>query len=222
MKPKYIEIYDVITKQLDEEVYKVGDMLPTEKELCVIYNASRMTVNKVISMLSQEGRVKRTRGKGTFVIESNVDKEILKLTSFSEDMIKAGKKPGSQLLEYKMKFDVSKKIKSRLQLDDDDYIHVIKRIRTADGEPIAIDIDNVKNSMYNYFENVLKVEITSSDFIIKSILADAEMANHLHVEIGDPILYMKHITYTTNGIPFEYCQTYYRADKYSFSITAFR
>lgn len=235
MKPKYIEIYDTISKQLEDEIYKVGDMLPTEKELCVTFNTSRMTVNKVISILSQEGKVKRTRGKGTFVTDSNMDKDIIKLTSFSEDMIKMGKQPGSKLLEYKMKYDVTHKIKTKLKLDDDDFIHVIKRIRTADGEPIAIDIDSVsskivktidvdaaKDSMYYYFENILNVEITSSDFIIRSILADSEISKYLGVEIGDPILYMSHITYTTDGVPFEYCKTYYRADKYSFSITAYR
>ena len=87
-------IYDSLVTQLDNKDYVSGDMLPSEKDLCVVYGASRMTVNKVIQMLSQEGRVKRTRGKGTFVIEPEVTKDILKLTSFSEDIHNIGKKPG--------------------------------------------------------------------------------------------------------------------------------
>ena len=235
MKPKYLTIYDSLIEKLDNEEYKYGDMLPSEKELCVIYNASRMTVNKVITMLNQEGRVKRTRGKGTFVIEPQVDKDIIKLTSFTEDMKRIGKEPGTRLVSYGMNFDVDKKIKDKLDLDKDDYVHVIKRIRTADGEPIALDIDQisskltkeidinqVKESLYSYIENSLKLKISHSEFRIKAGTADEEISKYLNIEIGEPILYLRHISFTTDGLPFEYCRTYYPAEKYSLNMKAYR
>lgn len=235
MKPKYMMIYDSLTAKLENKEYNFGDMLPSENELCKIYNTSRMTVNKVILMLTQEGKVKRTRGKGTFVIEPNVDKEIVKLTSFSEDMKKIGKEPGSKLLEYRMNFDYSERIRKKLNLVDGDFVHVIKRIRTADGEPIALDIDNIssrvcdkvdieliKDSLYYYFESVLNVEIKSSDFVIQATTATKEIAEYLNIEIGEPVLYMKHITFTKDDEAFEFCETFYRADKFNLSITAYR
>jgi len=235
MKPKYQVIYEDLVQKLDSKKYDNGDMLPTEKELCGIYNASRMTVNKVIQMLSQEGRVKRIRGKGTFVIEPQVDKDIIKLTSFSEDMRKIGKVPGTKLISYAMNFDVNKKIADKLDLSEGDFTHEIKRIRTADGEPIALDIDRVssrltevinveevKDSLYGYIENTLNKKISHSEFTIKAGTANAEIAKYLSLEIGEPILYMRHISYTVDGLPFEYCKTYYPAEKYSLTIMAYR
>ena len=134
-----------------------------------------------------------------------------------------------------MNFDVHSEIKEKLQLHKGDFVHVIKRIRTADGEPIALDVDNVsskvashidvnqiKNSLYVFFEQHLHMDIAYSDFKIKAGSATADIARHLGIQEGDPILHIKHITYTKKGIPFEYCQTYYRADKYSLSIRAYR
>lgn len=235
MKPKYMVIYDTIIKQLDDGTYKVGDVLPTEKELCVIFDASRMTVSKVILMLVQENRLKRIRGKGTFVTENLVDKEIVKLTSFSEDMISLGKEPGSKLIEYTMTYDITSKLMKKLELSEDDFIHTIKRIRTADGEPIAFDVDNIssrvvptlnidvaKDSIYDYIENTLDIKVLSSDLEIKAVLANDIVAKHLELEVGEPIIYLKHTTFTDEGVPFEYCRTYYRADKYSFRVKSFR
>lgn len=235
MTPKYLQIYEDLVSKLDNKEYNYGDMLPTEKELCEVYGTSRMTINKVIQMLQQEERVKRTRGKGTFVIEPPVDKDILKLTSFSEDMHKIGKTPGARLIEYQMSFDVDENTKEKLELEDSEFVHIIKRVRTADGEPVALDIDRIsskigekfeveklKDSIYSYFEGSLNLKISHSDFTIKSSVATKEIAKYLNIELGDPILYIKHITYTKDGMPFEYCQTYYRADKYSLNIRAYR
>ncbi len=235
IKPKYVIIYDDLTEKLENGTYQPGDMLPTENELCEVYDTSRMTVNKVITLLAQEGKVTRTRGKGTTVNEKVVDKEIIKLTSFSEDMKTLGKKPGSKLLEYKMLYDMKSKTAKLLDLKEEDFVHVIRRIRTADDSPVALDIDYIsskivdsidinkaKDSVYSYLEQEKNIEMGYSDFEIKSILADEEIAKHLDVEVGDPIIYLKHITFTKDGKPFEFCKTFYRADKYSFRVRSYR
>ncbi|HEY8364525.1 MAG TPA: GntR family transcriptional regulator [Haloplasmataceae bacterium] len=235
MKPKYLKIYEDLLKKLENKTYDYGDMLPTEMELCKIYGTSRMTINKVIQMLQNEERVIRKRGKGTFVVEPPLNKDILKLTSFSEDMEKIGKVPGAKLIEYKITFDVDEDIKEHLKLDDTDFAHIIKRVRTADNEPIAFDIDIISSkiankldieklsgSIYSYLESDLNINIAYSDFTIKAAQVSYEVAKYLHLEVGHPILLVKHITYMKQGLPFEYCYTYYRADKYSLNIRAYR
>ncbi len=226
MIPIYMGIYENLVSKLDRKEYDYGDMLPTEKELCKVYKISRMTINKVLQMLQQEGRDIRTTGKGTFVNEPQVDKDIFKLASFSE---------GARLLEYRMIFDVDEKIRERLELEEIDFVRNIKRVFMVDGDPIALDIDRIsskigeklnveklKDSIYSYFEECLQVNKSHSDFTIKSTDATKEIAIYLHIQVGDPILYMKHVTYTKKGMSFEYCHSYYRADKYSLNIRAYR
>ena len=62
-QPIYVKIMSDIENQIKDETLKSGDQVPTEKELCELYNTSRMTVNKAISRLCEKNLVERIAGK---------------------------------------------------------------------------------------------------------------------------------------------------------------
>ncbi len=59
---------------IENEELKPGDAVPTERELCEIQGVSRMTVNKAIMSLVNEGLLYREQGKGTFVAKPKENK----------------------------------------------------------------------------------------------------------------------------------------------------
>ena len=61
--PKYIKIMSDLESQIKNNELNPGDQIPTEKNLCEMYNASRMTVNKAIMMLCEKRLVERIAGK---------------------------------------------------------------------------------------------------------------------------------------------------------------
>lgn len=65
----YQMIYDHLLEEIRDGKYAIGSRLPTEKELCEQYSVSRITAKRAMDMLAADGFVKRTKGKGTFVIE---------------------------------------------------------------------------------------------------------------------------------------------------------
>lgn len=65
--PIYIEIYEDFHKKILEGVYKEGDMLPPETDICKQYLVSRITVQKALQKLTEKGLITRIPGKGTFV-----------------------------------------------------------------------------------------------------------------------------------------------------------
>jgi len=67
---KYERIYRDIKIQIDNDIYKIGEQLPTEVELMEKYEVSRITVQKAINNLKKNGYVERTSGKGTFVTKT--------------------------------------------------------------------------------------------------------------------------------------------------------
>ena len=67
--PLYEQIYEEIREKIEERWYRVGDRLPSEKELSEQYHVSRITSKKAVELLAEEGLVTRIPGKGTFVIE---------------------------------------------------------------------------------------------------------------------------------------------------------
>ncbi|MGD1823477.1 MAG: GntR family transcriptional regulator [Pleomorphochaeta sp.] len=65
----YKMIYDELFNQITQGFYKVGDKLPSEKELSDMYSVSRITSKKALEELERNQYVKRIRGKGTFLIK---------------------------------------------------------------------------------------------------------------------------------------------------------
>jgi GntR family transcriptional regulator len=63
----YLSIVDSIKKKIKEKEYKPGDMLDSEAAMMKEFHASRMTIRKSLSLLSNEGYIYSVPGKGSFV-----------------------------------------------------------------------------------------------------------------------------------------------------------
>src|SRR6185312_6104946 len=114
-----------------------GDPLPSERELAERYDVARMTVRAEITALAAEGRVERVQGRGTFVAEARVA-QAAALSSFTEDMRARGLKPGSEVLGQGVE-PADDLVARRLGLDPGTDVVRVRRVRSADGEPMALE-----------------------------------------------------------------------------------
>src|SRR5882757_1461629 len=94
--PKHEQLRSILTELATRELAP-GDMLPSERQLCLDHGVSRITVREAIGQLVSEGLLVRVRGKGTFVAERTV-RSRLHLASFQEDMRRLGLEPTTVLL----------------------------------------------------------------------------------------------------------------------------
>ena len=67
--PVYIQIHNQIKKDIEAGVWSVGDRIPSERELALEFNVSRMTLRQAVQTLVEEGILERQVGAGTFVDE---------------------------------------------------------------------------------------------------------------------------------------------------------
>ncbi len=67
--PLYIQIARSIREQINEGQIATGDALPSERDLCELTGASRVTIRKALGQLIEEGLLWRKQGSGTFVSE---------------------------------------------------------------------------------------------------------------------------------------------------------
>ncbi len=65
----YKMIYNELFNQISQGFYKIGDKLPSEKELSDLYSVSRITSKRALEELEKENFIKRVRGKGSFLIK---------------------------------------------------------------------------------------------------------------------------------------------------------
>lgn len=68
----YIQIYNQIRDAILNGNYSVGDKLPSEKELCQMFNVSRVPVREALSALELSGLVESVHGAGVYVKRLNV------------------------------------------------------------------------------------------------------------------------------------------------------
>lgn len=70
-EPLYQQIQNKIIERIKEGTWRVGDRVPSEKELMDEFHVSQITTKNALAGLADKGIVERIKGKGTFVIESS-------------------------------------------------------------------------------------------------------------------------------------------------------
>src|SRR5512139_759824 len=115
-----------------------GTQVPSERELCEQYAISRITVRQALAALVTEGRLIRTQGRGTFVASPRIEQQLTQLTGFTQDMQARGKRPSAQVLEAGS-ISALPTVARALRINVGQSVIMLKRLRLADGEPVAIE-----------------------------------------------------------------------------------
>ena len=88
--PLHVQLMTIIKDMIKSGELKSGDSIIPERELCEIQNISRMTVNKAIVNLVNEGFLYRVQGKGTFVSATKTRNKFSSMKGFTEVMKEKG------------------------------------------------------------------------------------------------------------------------------------
>ena len=231
--PLHYQIKEILREMIENEVLKPGEPIPTERELCVIQGVSRMTVNKAIMSLVNDGLIYREQGKGTFVSIAKVNREILLLKGFTEQMEDNGVISKTRILSYEI-LDATKQCKLELKMPiDENEIIEIKRLRFGDEQPIAIETawlpyylfdgmtrDRIEGkSLYGIFREKYGYYPYEAKQIIEPIMLNEYDSELLNQKKSSLALTFKRTTYLENGTPIEYTKAIFRSDKYKYQIT---
>ncbi|WP_175638389.1 FadR/GntR family transcriptional regulator [Metabacillus schmidteae] len=71
-KKLYIQIYNQILSEIEVGVVKEGEKLPSERELCELFNVSRAPVRQALSALELNGVIYSRQGEGVFVKNNKI------------------------------------------------------------------------------------------------------------------------------------------------------
>lgn len=230
--PIYRKIRDDLLQEIIQSNY-ASMKLPTEAELCERYDVSRMTVNKALGLLVHEGLIRRIPGKGTFTNATEIQKRFAEARSFSQDIHTIGANPGSKLLSFeKILAKDHPDIAKLFNLSSDDYIYLFERIRTADDIPLALTITYISgkvvpdlpekvldDSLYGYLRSERGIMPNCSDYQIRARLTTKKEKELLETE-DTAMLVVKHISYTQDGVPFEYNESVYLGSKFFYVSSA--
>ncbi|WP_067933210.1 GntR family transcriptional regulator [Alicyclobacillus kakegawensis] len=229
--PLYVQLSNLLRNQIVAGEWRAGDVIPTEAELMETYQVSRTTVREAVSLLVNEGLLRRKQGKGTIVQQPRVSETLGKLTGFSEEIRSRGMVPGARCLQCGF-VGANPRVSRCLGCPEGTTVLRTYRLRLANGEPIAVeesywpkpigqillnhDLDTA--AYYDILEGDANIVLSSAEEVIRAVNASAEEAKLLEVKPASALLMMERVTMSANYGVIEYCRTKYRADRYDYRI----
>jgi GntR family transcriptional regulator len=227
--PLYYQLYEILKGNIRSGKWKPGDIIPAESELIARYKISRTTIRQVLEMLVNEGLIYRQRGRGSFVAEPTLEEALVRIVSFTDDMLQRGRKPGTKVLTSEL-IPAPQDIAERLQVEPGEELAHLTRLRLADDEPMSIEDsylihlycpgilegDYESNSLRQAIEKRYGIRWSHAKQIIRAILATNSLAKPLSIQPGDALLYIERVSFSQQrGVPVEFLRIYYRGDRYS-------
>jgi len=154
--PLYYQIIDIIEDKIAKEIWPKGTKIPSERELCDLYDVSRITVRKAIEELVHNGKLEKLHGKGTFVSSQPINQNLGYIYSFSREMEKQGKISSTKMVKIEIEL-ADYKIASKLQIKEHDPIIVLYRLRCANDVPLMYERTYFRKDKYS---DLLKIDLS--------------------------------------------------------------
>jgi GntR family transcriptional regulator len=234
--PLYQQIHHLLRHRIATGEYAPGAKIPSESELRRELAVSRVTVREALRELVSAEMLVKVHGKGTFVAADiprrlqtvkyagfleDLQERVLKLTVTDVDMQQLAAGPD---------------IAAMLGLEPGTTLTRIRRLRHIDGQPFSFTVnylpvhigkrirakDLYAVPLLKILQTDLRIPIVRAQETIDAVPADPEVAQRLGITVLYPVMHMRRVMFTTDDRPFEVVETFYRADKYHYSINLVR
>ena len=205
-------------------------MLPSENQLIQIYGVSRETIRKALNLLKNSGYIQKKQGKGSIVLDMNrFDFPISGLTSFKE-LQNAQHIPNETNVAELRKIAVSPKIHEITDWPVASEAWKLIRQRKIDNEVVILDRDYVnaqiipeipinkaQDSLFQYFENDLGLEVSYAQKEITVEPVNKEIRDLMDLTTEDQhVVIVRSLVYLEDTRCFQYSESIHRLDKFRF------
>ncbi|MDU5109172.1 MAG: GntR family transcriptional regulator [Clostridium sp.] len=226
--PIYYQLKNDLITKISEGIWKPGECIASERELCEVYGVSRMTIRQAIGELVQEGILLRIKGKGTFVCEQTFKQK--DMMSFTEIVRQMGGKLRSEIIDFS-KIQTPEDLSDIFSLEE---LYVITRKRIVDDECVAlekvyipvdycgyIDKEMLQGSLFTILEEFgYKVDYSQSS--IAAVIMNDELKKTFNVDKEVPMLKIISKTYDLSNKMIFLEEAIYRSDKFTLDVNISR
>lgn len=237
-KMKYEMIYHSIKQSIENGKFPYHSYLPSEHEFIRIYDCTRNTVRRALTLLNQDGYILSQHGKGAQVIYQNdAEKNLFSIggiESLQEATDRNNKKLKTKVIHFE-ETAIDEDTSLETGFDVGQEVYIVERVRIIDGEPLIHDrsiflkseVPNLtkkiaEKSIYQYLEEEKQIVITTSKRRVTAEKATAEDKRLLHSEKYDFVLVVSGQVFNSKGVMFEYTQSRHHPTKVCFVESALR
>lgn len=235
--PLYLQLASYLRIQIQNGILQPGDLMIAENSLCEILGVSRVTVRKSMDKLVDEGLLVRYRGKGTFIANSKIKRNMNHLYNFTEDMKALDVTPSSKVIKAGILSPCPDNIAEILNLPTAQTpVFYLERLRLANQEPILWErtyipyylcnnietFDFSKCSLYNVLNEIYHLEMYHARETLDAIILSKSEAALLECAPKGAGYKITRISCLDSGFIFEYTTSVTRSDKCSYQFDLYK
>ena len=227
-EPAYVQLANILRRQIADGAYRPGDQLPSEAQLCRRYGISPMTVRRSINLLSDQGVVNTAQGRGTFVKPIELSTANFDLGEL-QDLFINGESTDVNLLDVRV-VSADKRTARKLELTEGDPAIYIRRLFTREDKPIfyhraylifdptrpIVEAEMDVTSLQGLFTSADSMILKRGQLTIDATLMNEEEAKILQSPLPAAAFYLEHLFYDFENCPISWGWFIFRSDHLHF------
>lgn len=232
-EPIYKQLADELESKIINGDIKPGKKLPSENELCELYNVSRITVRQALNILVQKDLVYSVHGKGSFVKVPEIEQDLSKIVRFGSALSLHGQDGFTRVVSYDTGKHISRATEAlgtnsyfdlfllgHLQMTPVVYYKSYINSKYKQDVYLAakkLELVHKPFSTLDIYDD-LSIKIKSIKQSISAIISDGKSGEMLGLFGNQALLRLESIYYLEDGTAIEYKTAYYRSDVYHFEL----
>ena len=206
-EPQYLKVKNHLREGIASGRWVPGDLLPSEAELTQHFAVSRMTVNRALRELLQEGLIERLQGVGTFVAQLHKISSTLTVRDVHEEILARGhghearvhvlekvRASAAQAAEFGLKAGATLFHSLIVHLENGVPIQCEDRLVNPACAPDYLQLDFAASTPTQHLLEV--APLSEARYTIEALLPDEIEAKLLGIGRREPCLVVKRITFS--------------------------
>lgn len=226
-RPRYQQLKDLIIDQISSGDLRPHDRVPSENELVESTGVSRMTANRALRELTDEGYVDRVAGRGTFVSDLKANSHLLEVRNIADEVAHRGHAHSAHVVR-KVRQAADEEVARALQIpagsdvfnvllvhcEDDVPIQVEDRYVVPDFAPELLQQDFATVTPSAYLSNISPLQ--EADHVVRAVMPDSAVQELLQMTVQEPCLVVIRRTWA-KGRPVTYGRLHHPGSRYELS-----
>ena len=223
-QPLYRKVKQHLLEQIDSGAWPVNHRLPSEHELVAQFNVSRMTVNRAVRELTDEGRLVRLQGVGTFVAPPKAQSALFEIHSIAAEIESRGRRHSCRVLsrgsteataETAYALDIAQNSPlfhtCIVHYEDGRAIQYEERWVNPAAAPHYLEQDFEKITAHDYLSAV--APFSEGEHVVEALMPSEDIAGILDMPAGEPCLVIRRRTWS-RGSAVTFVRLWFPAGRY--------
>ncbi len=223
-EPIYQQIKTLIARRIASGEWTAGQKLPSENELVAALGVSRMTINRALRELTQQGLIRRVHGIGSFVAETPRHASLIELQDIALEIGRVGRHHSSRVLALET-LTPSAAVALQMELDAAVPLYHLRAVHYQDEQPIQLESRYVNPRLMPEFIDQDFTRVTATAYLleqfkpdemehrVRAILPDGSTAELLSLPLESPCLQLTRRTWKDDQVV-TYVTLTYPGDRY--------